>query len=87
MVMEMIDKLELGIICNKNGYIINHRPLLKVLINPFLRVFGYMFATTYDIKTNTLGRPILMECNKVRNIKFTYDNDDEYTRIKRRRVI
>ena len=45
-------KLHLGIIYNKTGKLINRRSLLKILINPFLRVFGVTLGT--PVKNNRI---------------------------------
>ena len=39
--------MNLGIIW-KNGEIINHRSLLKILFNPILRCFGWQIASEFD---------------------------------------
>ncbi len=36
---------ELGIIKNKNGKVIMHRTILKILLNPILRKFGYSIVS------------------------------------------
>lgn len=54
--------MNLGIIL-KNNKIINHRSLLKVILNPFLRHFGYQIVTvSNEIK---LLHPVLTKCNKI----------------------
>jgi len=82
----MIDKLELGIVYNKQGKIINHRSLLKVVLNPFLRMFGFNIATIIDLHKNKLCKPCLIKCEKTRSINFLYDNDGEYI-IETRRIL
>ena len=52
----------LGVIW-KNGQIINHRSLLKVVFNPLLRLFGFQFSTQF--KNNNLGRPVITRCSRV----------------------
>lgn len=83
----MIDKLELGIICNKDGKIINHRSIIKVLINPFLRIIGIQIATKYDMDKNILLWLKIMKCRIVKKISFGYDNNEFYIRKKERMFI
>ena len=78
--------LELGIIY-ENNKIINHRSLVNVILNPFLRLFGFNIATICNIENNTLLNPIIISCKKIKNIKFRYDNNSEYRIEKRRRII
>lgn len=86
MVTEMIDKLELGIIYNKQGRIINHRSLIKVILNPFLRKFGFNIATIYDIDKNKLYKPCIIKSKTKSSIKFLYENNIEYI-VKKRRIL
>lgn len=83
----MIDKFELGIIYDKNGKLKNHRSLIKVFVNPFLRLFGYNIATKADGETEKLLGPVLVPCKKRKNINFLYDNEDFYTIVKRRIIL
>ena len=83
----MFRKLELGIIYDSEGKIVNHRSLIKVLLNPFLRLIGCYIATVFDIDTNTLKNPVLRKCPKRKSFKFLYNADFEYKVIKRRRLI
>ena len=83
----MIDKLELGIVYNKEGKMINHRSLLKVIVNPFLRLIGYNIATIADVENDRLYGTTIMKCQRKTKISFTYDNDDEYHIVKLRRII
>jgi len=53
--------INLGIIRNGNR-IIGHRSLLKVLVNPFLRVIGLQIAT--NLRNGQLGKPCLARCTK-----------------------
>ena len=39
--------LNLGIIKDINDNIVNHRTLLKIIFNPFLRMFGYQIASRF----------------------------------------
>lgn len=82
----ILKKFELGVVYNSEGKVINHRSLLKVFINPFLRLFGYNIATLYDMEKNKLLKPVLIPCNKKQKINFMYDNNGNYY-IERRRMI
>lgn len=83
--MNIIDKLELGIIY-EGDTIINHRSLIKVILNPFLRLFGFNIATKYDTEKNILLNPVLISCKKIKNIKFQYDNKNFY-KVEKKRIL
>lgn len=76
-------KMNLGII-HKENRIIGHRSLLKVLVNPFLRVFGFQIAT--NIKNGTLGSPCITRCTK-RHFQTAWSYPSEGCSIERRRII
>lgn len=42
-----MNKLNLGIIW-KDGNVINHRSLLKVVLNPFLRLTGFQIVSIFE---------------------------------------
>ena len=52
--MEIIpmNKMKLGILY-KDNKAVNHRSLVKVLLNPILRKFGIQIATNYNEETDT----------------------------------
>lgn len=54
----------LGIIVDRKNNPVNHRSVLKVVCNPFLRVFGYQFATELQ-DDNQLGKVVFTKCNKI----------------------
>ena len=63
-------KLYLGIV-KKDGKIINHRSLLKIILNPLLRIFGFQIATKFvDEK---LGKPIITTCPRVWRNSWIFD--------------
>ena len=85
--MEAIVKMNLGIITNEQGQIVNHRSLLKVLFNPFLRVIGWHIVTIFDPNTNELGRIIVEKCPK-KTLEFSFDYKLKNNQlIKQRRLI
>ena len=76
--------MKLGIII-KDGKIINHRSLLKVLINPILRRFGYYIGSIVN-NEKIEGLKILrgQKTNKI-IYDFNYTNNYDYI-IKTRRI-
>jgi len=77
--------MKLGILY-KDGKIVNHRSLLKVLLNPILRRFGFHIATHYS--NNELGSVKLQKCSKVKRIKWDFKSyNDHDTIIKKRTII
>jgi len=77
-------KLHLGII-KKDGKVVNHRSLLKVCLNPFLRIIGFQIATPFE--NDKLGLPVICRCpRKLLEFSWKYDiNGCEVE--KRRRLI
>lgn len=84
-----MNNLNLGIIC-KDDKIINHRSLLKVLLNPFLRYFGFQISTLYNHNTNELGFIRITKCKRTKKMLFknswNYDIKDIKI-LKNRRLI
>jgi len=79
--------MNLGIIY-KNNKICNHRSLLKVLFNPFLRIMGIQIATLYFPYKDKLGHPVITKCEK-QKLKFSFNfklNENESIK-KDRRII
>jgi len=61
-------KLNLGII-HKNGQVINHRSIIKILLNPFLRyLFGIQIVSYMDI-----GLTKVISVGIQRSINRTFD--------------
>jgi len=75
--------INLGIIL-KEKRIIGHRSLLKVLVNPFLRVIGFQIAT--NINNGILGSPCLTRCTK-RHFQSSWSYPSDGCSIERRRRI
>jgi hypothetical protein len=78
--------LKLGVVYNRNGEIINHRSLVKVVLNPFLRFIGFQIATVYYIDINKLGNPTVTKCPKKKDISFNY-NLQEGNLIRKERIL
>jgi hypothetical protein len=80
--------MNLGIIW-KDGKIINHRSLVKVLLNPFLRIIGYEIATeSYQIgkQTPELGKALIRACKHRLEFNFRYDTTGCGRELKRRLI-
>ena len=60
--------LKLGVIEGERGELVNHRSVLKLLVNPFLRVVGLQVATLLNPLTMELGAPILGRCPVLPNL-------------------
>ena len=75
--------LNLGIV-HKNGRIIGHRSLLKVLFNPFLRIVGLQIAT--NINHGKLGSPCISRCTR-RHFETSWSYPSEGCFIEKRRIV
>ena len=64
----------------------NHRSLIKILLNPFLRLIGLQIATEYDIKKNKLLKATMTTC-RVRWTFGRYGMNKNWTVKKERRII
>lgn len=82
--------LNLGIVYNENFDIINHRSLLKVLLNPFLRILGFCIATYVDEETGEIGSITIIKSRFVPPIEsfkmMKYDFKKEWFLLKKRRI-
>ncbi len=76
--------LKLGVVY-KNGSVINHRSLLKVLLNPVLRYFGYYIASKFD--NNHIGSIQLLKGQKTDKIKFDFNYLGDYDLIEKKRIL
>ncbi len=75
--------MRLGILY-KDGRIVNHRSLLKVMINPILRYFGYYVATVCE---NEKVKGIkLKRGQKTNRILYYFNSSNEYDTIVRKRI-
>jgi hypothetical protein len=60
--------MNLGIVYDSQNNMINHRSLVKVVLNPLLRVFGCQIATMCEREEDgklTLGHPTFTRCDVV----------------------
>jgi hypothetical protein len=73
--------LHLGIIY-KNGIVVNHRSLLKVVLNPLLRLIGFQIVTCFS--GNEPGKIGVGRCPRVWSHSFKYDITDCMVEKKRR---
>lgn len=77
--------MKLGILY-KNGKIVNHRSLIKVLINPILRRFGYYIGSI--CVNNEIGGIKLSRGQKSNKIKWDFKSHNDYDfLVKKRRII
>lgn len=79
----MTNPLKLGILY-KNGVIVNHRSLLKILINPILRYFGYYIGTIYENKK--IKGLTFRKGQKENRISYSLETN-EYDTIIRKRIL
>lgn len=82
MQLESLLNMNLGII-KKDGKIINHRSLLKVAFNPFLRLIGLQIVSSSD--GNTIGKIILTRCPK-RPLIFSFFYDTTGCVVEKKRI-
>jgi hypothetical protein len=74
--------LYLGIVW-KDDKIINHRSLIKILLNPFLRLVGLQIVSICNGKE--IIRTVLMKCSRQR-LKFSFNDDFLDCIIEKRRM-
>ena len=79
-------KLKLGILY-KDNKIVNHRSLLKVLLNPILRYFGFCIGTLYDSSTEQLGGIRIAKVDRSNEIKWDFNNHNDYNIIIKKRLL
>ena len=78
--------MNIGIIYNKDNKIINHRSLIKVLLNPFLGIFGIQIATQFDVDTQKLKFPVIISSSKI-PFSFKYKLIEGGYVVKKRMII
>lgn len=76
-------KLNLGIVY-KDNMIVNHRSLIKVLINPILRYYGFCIAT--NCENNKLKGIKIIKQQKSIKIKWDFNNFNEHDFIIKKRI-
>lgn len=76
--------LKLGILY-KNDKIVNHRSLLKILINPILRYFGYYIASIFD--GNKFCGLKIYKGQKTTSIEYDLTSCNDYDFIKKIRRV
>jgi hypothetical protein len=83
----MLINWNLGIILDSDGKPINHRSLLKVLVNPFLRTTGWQITTPIS-DNNVIGTLVICRCPAILlQFSFDYCLKGKETLLKKRRVI
>jgi len=68
----------------KEGKVVNHRSLLKVLINPILRRFGYYIGSI--CVDNKIGGMKLNKGQKVDRIKYDFKSYNDHDEAVRKRM-
>ena len=78
--------MNLGLVY-QDGFLINHRSLVKVLLNPILRYFGYeLYSIGEDNKIINLIN--IHKCDKQNFIKWVkYKLQKDMKLVKKRRII
>ena len=64
--------MNLGIIKDRTGKVVNHRSLIKVVFNPFLRMIGLQIGTVYDFKNDIIIGRVLCRCLRQCSPKWRY---------------
>lgn len=76
--------MKLGILYHK-GKIVNHRSLLKVLLNPILRYCGcYIGSVCEDNRIKGLK---LKKCKRAKKNIYDFNSYNDHDRIERKRMI
>lgn len=77
--------MKLGLLY-KNGRVVNHRSLIKVILNPILRYFGINIVTRFDKNVPLSVR--IYRCERLNHIKWDFNSHNEYDKlVKKRRFI
>lgn len=76
--------MKLGILY-KNDKVVNHRSLMKVLLNPVFRYFGFCVGTKYE--NEKLGNICFMKQKRSKSIKWNFNNHNDYDIIVKKRII
>lgn len=78
-------KLNLGIIKDSDGNIINHRSLVKVLFNPIFRRFGFYIGTL--VKDNKIIEIKFCKGQKTNTIYYDFETCPSGVRIAKRQIL
>ena len=76
--------LHLGILY-KNGVIVNHRSLFKIIFNPIFRYFGFCVSSKFD--KNSFKGYKLIKCDIVRPIRWCMTHNECDKILKQRTII
>lgn len=79
----MIDRMKLGVLYY-DGKVVNHRSLLKVILNPILRMFGVCIGTKFE--DGILGGIIIIKCERVNKLRWDFNNHNTYNNINKVRL-
>lgn len=74
--------MKLGVLY-KNNEIVNHRSLLKVILNPIFRYFGVCLGTNYN--NGQLGWYSFMKCQRQETIKWDMNNHNDFDHLEKKR--
>lgn len=75
--------MKLGVLY-KNNNIVNHRSLLKVVLNPIFRYFGLCIGSKFN--NDKFIKYEIFKCERVSYIKYTLETN-EYDKIIKYRTI
>lgn len=78
----------LGILYYKNE-VVNHRSVLKILLNPVLSIFGIMVASIFE-RNKFLGYCFIKckpQLNFIKNFNSHFFTCNDYDRIEKKRTI
>ena len=79
-----MNKLDLGVLY-KDGKVVNHRSLVKVLFNPILRYFGCQIATILN-NDGSIGKSVISKCERTSKIEYSLKHN-ECDKIVKKRII
>ena len=74
--------MKLGILY-KDGNVVNHRSLLKVLINPILRYLGFYIGSVCE--NNEIKGIKLVKCTKTTKIVWDFNSYNEHDKVVKKR--
>jgi hypothetical protein len=76
--------MKLGILY-KDGKIVNHRSLIKVLLNPIFRKLGFQIGSICI--NNEIKGIKIDKCKKANEIKWDFNSYNEYDILIKKRII